>query len=330
VTLWTTISFWKIKANGIGVDLLLAVFYENLRMQVTRCFDIGGTKIVAADVTMDGKIYEIARVPTPTDSFTDFQQLLHDQCPDSSLPIGIAIAGVIEPDTGLINSANIPCLSGKKLSAELSDSLNREVYVVNDANAFALAQATFGKACNHNITLAIILGTGVGGGIVAKGKLLDGFGGTTGEWGHGPASTARTGAKLPSVHCQCGQMQCLDALGSARGLERLYTQICSEELACESVIEAWKNGNAPASEAVNVWLDIVGGALSGVVNFLGPSIVVVGGGLANAESLIRSLDQEIRSRCLANYKSPLLHTAVSGPEQGLLGAAIYCHAQSNP
>jgi len=298
-------------------------------MQVTRCFDIGGTKIVAADVTMDGKIHEKARLPTPTDSFTDFRQLLHDHCPDDSAPIGIAVAGVIQPETGLINSVNIPSLSGRKLSAELGHSLNRNVYVVNDANAFALAQAAFGKARNHNIVLAIILGTGVGGGIVARDTLLEGFGGTTGEWGHAPASTARTGAKLPSVLCQCGQMQCIDALGSARGLERLYMQICSEQLASERVIQAWNNGDATASEAVDVWLDIVGGALSGIVNLLGPSIVMVGGGLANAENLIRSLDQEVRSRCLANYKSPLLHTAVSGPEQGLLGAAIHCHTQSN-
>lgn len=299
-------------------------------MPVTRCFDIGGTKIVAADVTMDGNIYEKTRVPTPTDSFTDLLQLLHDQCPETKAPIGIAVAGVIQADTGLIKSVNIPCLSGRKLSTELSHSLNRKVYVINDANAFALAQAAFGKAHNHNIVLAIILGTGVGGGIVVGDKLLDGFGGTTGEWGHGPASTARTGAKLPPVLCQCGQMQCIDALGSARGLERLYTHISSERLACENVIEAWENGNAPASDAVDVWLDIVGGALSGVVNFLGPSIVMVGGGLANAENLIRSLDQEVRSRCLASHNSSLLQSAVSGPEQGLLGAAIHCHAQSNP
>ena len=299
-------------------------------MQVTRCFDIGGTKIVAADVTKDGRSVEIARTATPTNSFTDFSQALHAHCPDNNAPIGISVAGVIEPDTGLINSVNIPCLSGRKLGVELSHELNRDVYVVNDANAFALAEATFGKARNHKIVLAIILGTGVGGGIVAMNKLLDGFGGTTGEWGHGPASTARTGAKLPQVLCQCGQMQCIDSLGSARGLERLYTHICTEKSDSVQIIEAWENGTDSASEAVDVWLDIVGGALSNVVNFLGPSIVIVGGGLANADNLIKSLDQEVCSRSLANYKSPLLHTAINGPEQGLLGAAIHCQTQSKP
>jgi len=298
-------------------------------MHVTRCFDIGGTKIVAADVTQLGDRFERARVPTPTRSFTHFVQLLQTLCPDNKAPIGISVAGVIQPDTGLLNSANIPCLSGKMLSTELSEALNRNVHVVNDANAFALAEATFGKARKHNVVLAIILGTGVGGGIVIEGKLLDGTGGTTGEWGHGPASTARTGASLPKVNCQCGQMQCIDALGSARGLERLYTQICAAHLGCQQVIEAWVNGDKSASKAVDVWLDIVGGALANIVNFIGPSIVVVGGGLANAEKLISALDQEVGSRRLASHNAPLLHTAVNGPEQGLLGAAIHCHTLSN-
>lgn len=303
--------------------------YENLRMQLTRCFDIGGTKIVAADVTMEGSCFERTRVPTPTNSFTDFLQLLKAHCPDNTAPIGISVAGVIQPETGLINCANIPCLSGKLLGAELSHALNREVYVVNDANAFVLAEATFGKACNHDLVLAIILGTGVGGSIVINGRLLNSRVGTTGEWGHGPASTARTGASLPQLNCQCGQKQCIDALGSARGLERLYSHICAAHLNCEQVIEAWINGDESASSAVDVWLDIVGGALASIVNFLGPSIVIVGGGLANSEKLIDALDQEVGSRRLASHLPPLLHAAVNGPEQGLLGAAIHCHSQSN-
>jgi len=104
---------------------------------------------------------------------------------------------------------------------------------------------------------------------VINGRLLDGIGGTTGEWGHGPASTARTGASLPQVRCQCG---------------KLYAQISSSQLDCERVIDAWENGDEAATQTIDVWLDIVGGALANIVNFLGPSIVVVGGGLANAQN----------------------------------------------
>jgi len=295
-------------------------------MQLTRCFDIGGTKIVAADVNLNGESFEIARAPTPTNSFSNFLALLQEHCPTNTDPIGISIAGVIQPDNGRILCANIPCLSGKHLSCELSHSLNRDVHIVNDANAFALAEATFGTAKQHELVLAVILGTGVGGGIVVNGKLLDGFGGTTGEWGHGPASATRTGAALPQVICQCGQQQCIDVLGSARGLEHLYAQICSEQTDAKQVIDAWKQGDITASTSVDIWLDIVSGSLASIVNFLGPTIVVVGGGLANDSQLIDALDCEVRSRCLANYTSALLQRAVNGPEQGLVGAAVHCRS----
>jgi len=298
-------------------------------MHVARCFDIGGTKTVVADVNMNGECIEQARMPTPTKSFSDFLALIKAHCPNNTTPIGLSVAGVLQPDTGMITSANIPCLSGKQLSAELSKSLQREVYVVNDANAFALAEATFGIASQHYLVLAIILGTGVGGGIVANGKILNGIGGTTGEWGHGPASTARTGSVLPALQCQCGQMQCVEGLGGARGLERLYTHSSSKQLECKQIINAWEIGDKAASEAVDVWLDVVGGALANIVNFLDPSIVVVGGGLANAKNLIDSLDHEVRSRCLTMHKTPLLQAAINGPEQGLLGALINCQLQSN-
>lgn len=298
-------------------------------MQITRCFDIGGTKIVAADVNIEGKSVERARFATPIHSYTDFVHSLKSNCPGDAAPIGISIAGVIQPDTGLVNSVNIPCLSGKCLASELSQLLNRSVYIINDANAFALAEATFGEARDHEVVLGIILGTGVGGGIVINGRVLEGIGGTTGEWGHGPASAIRTGAVLPQTRCQCGQMQCIDALGSARGLETLYAHINSTQLGAEQVINAWENGDAKATQAIDVWLDIVGGALASAVNFLAPSIVVVGGGLANAKNLMLQLDKEVGARRLAAHTKPLLHTAISGPEQGLLGAAIYCHGQTS-
>jgi len=298
--------------------------------QHQRCFDIGGSKIVAADVSPTGAIDTLARVATPVNDFERFCQSISTLCADDSASVSISIAAVIHPATGKVNSANIPCISGRELARELSACLNRDVYVINDANAFALAEAGLGLAKSHNIVLAVVLGTGIGGGIVVNGRVLGGANGTAGEWGHSPASALRTGAELPRLVCNCNQTGCVDTLGGARGLERLYRHFGSTRSVgrdSHSIIKAWLDQEPLAMHVVDVWLDVVGSALASAVNLLGTSIVPVGGGLANSKQLIEALDREVRNRCLADFSEPLLYSAISGPEQGLLGAAIHARSQ---
>ena len=306
--------------------------------QAVRCFDIGGSKIVVADVLPTGEMEELGRVNTPVNDFEKFSQLLAMLCTADSSPISISIAGVIHPTSDKVNSANIPCISGRVLSRDLSANLNRPVYLINDANAFALAEAKLGQAKEHDIVMAVILGTGIGGGIVVNGHILNGADGTAGEWGHSAASAIRTGVELPKVACNCGQIACVDTLGGARGLERLYSYFGSNTMAADavkasktadshSIVRAWLNQEALAVHVIDVWLDVVGSALASAVNLLGTSIVAVGGGLANSKPLIEALDKEVRNRCLASFSVPILYSAVSGPEQGLAGAAIYVRSQ---
>jgi N-acetylglucosamine kinase len=304
--------------------------------KAVRCFDIGGSKIVAADVSATGKIDELSRVNTPINDFDKFCQSLALLCAADSSPISISMAGVTHPVTAKLKSANVPCVSGRALSDELSAYLERPVYVINDANAFALAEARLGQAKAHAVVMAVILGTGIGGGIVVNGDILSGADGTAGEWGHSAASAVRTGVELPKFMCNCGQLACVDTLGGARGLERLYRHFRSrspDPIAAtdgadsHSIIMAWLNEEALAVHVIDVWLDVVGSALAAAVNLLGTSIVAVGGGLANSKPLIRALDIEVRTRCLASFQEPLLYSAVSGPEQGLVGAAIHARSQ---
>ena len=303
--------------------------------QAVRCFDIGGSKIVAADVLASGEVDELGRVDTPVNDFGDFCQSVALLCAADSSPISISIAGVIHPLTAKVKSANIPCITGRALASELGAHLKRPVYVINDANAFALAEARLGQAKAHDVVMAVILGTGIGGGIVVNGHILNGADGTAGEWGHSAASAVRTGVELPRFSCNCGQLACVDTLGGARGLERLYRFFnshspdaldSSDKADSHTIVKAWLNEEALAMHVVDIWLDVVGSALAAAVNVLGASIVAVGGGLANSKPLIDALDIEVRNRCLASFPVPLLYGAVSGLEQGLVGAAI--HAQS--
>ncbi|MGQ7846232.1 ROK family protein [Granulosicoccus sp. 3-233] len=288
---------------------------------MTFCFDIGGSKIVAAHVDDQGRIEERGRRATPVDDPSRFFKALKALCPEGDEAVGIAIAGVIEPQSGQLTSANIPGISGLRLAEELQVRLRRPVFLLNDADAFALAEARWGAASGHASVMAIILGTGVGGAIVLNGRLHVGQAGLSGEWGHGPASAMRTGESLPILTCLCGQTGCVDTLGGARGLERLYLHAYRTSLDSVSIVNAWQSGDAMATRIVDLWLDIVGGALAAAVNLIGPSVVPVGGGLARSQELISALDQEVRRRSLVRQETSLLYPTASGPEQGLAGAA---------
>jgi N-acetylglucosamine kinase len=220
---------------------------------------------------------------------------------------------VVDPDTGRITVANIPCINGRSLAAELQMALGLPVLVLNDADCFALAEMAVGAARGHRNVFALILGSGVGGGLVIDGRVVLGAGGYAGEWGHGPV------IRDPVFACGCGQKGCLDTVGSARGIERLHQHLTGEVIGSVEVIRRWRAGEA--SPAVNLWLELVGGQLAMVLNVVGASVVPVGGGLANDRALIAALDRAVRSRILRRVDQPLVVVAEAGPDAGLIGAA---------
>lgn len=286
-------------------------------------FDIGGTKIAAAQVGADLTASEIGRVPTPTRDYDAFCAAIADLAGQSDEPIGISIAGVVDPRDGRLTVANIPCADGKPLAADLEASLGRRVRVLNDAKAFALAEATVGLGKGHASVFAVIIGTGIGGAFVLNGRLVMGATGSAGEWGHGPAAAARTGATLPIVRCGCGQPGCVDTLGGARGLERLHRHLSGIEADTPAILAAWQRGEPDAVRTLDVYLDIVGGALANTVNILDPDIVPIGGGLARNALLVAAIDAEVRARTLGRRATALCVPTETGPEKGLIGAAIH-------
>lgn len=286
-------------------------------------FDIGGTKIAAARVGADMTASEIGRVPTPVRDYDAFCAAIAELAGPGDDPIGISIAGVVDPRDGRLNVANIPCADGKPLAADLETSLGRRVRVLNDAKAFALAEATVGLGKGHASVFAVIIGTGIGGAFVLNGRLVMGSTGSAGEWGHGPAAATRTGAALPIVRCGCGQLGCVDTLGGARSLERLHRHLSGIEADSPTILAAWQQGEPDAVRTLDVYLDVVGGALANTVNILDPDIVPIGGGLARNTALVAAIDAEVRSRTLGQRATALCVPTETGPEKGLIGAAIH-------
>ncbi|ULB11035.1 ROK family protein [Cereibacter azotoformans] len=284
-------------------------------------FDIGGSRIRAARVFAPDHLEPLGELPMPP-SFPGFIRALGQLVPRASRTVAISIAGVIDPASGRLTSANLPAVNGRRLAGDLAAALGRPVWIGNDADCFVLTEARRGVARGHRNVFGIILGSGVGGGLVLDGALVAGAGGITGEWGHGPVLDQRPlGHDLPRLRCGCGQTGCLDTVGGARGIERLHLHLSGRGLDSREILSAWRAGEMAAAETVSVWLELVSGPLAVVLNVVGSSVVPVGGGLANDRDLVAALDRAVRQRLLRPTTEPVLRPAIH-PEPGLVGAAL--------
>ncbi len=292
------------------------------------CFDIGGSAIKGAVVHARDRIFPLPRRTTPLTDFRQFVQVLEsvlDEAGGHPECVAISITGVIDPETRRIKCANIPCIDGRELVTELQRALHLPVRIANDADCFALAEAGAGAGRGHRIVFGAILGTGVGGGLVVGGELINADGGFAGEWGHGPALAAEAGdppIAIPAYACGCGQRRCVDTVGGARGLERLHDTIHGKTMTSHEIIEAWLKGDAEAKRTVEVLVDLVSAPLAVVINTTGATIVPVGGGLSNVEPLLEEIDTAVRGRILRQFKRPLVVRGECRVEPGLIGAAL--------
>lgn len=269
-------------------------------------FDIGGTRIRAARVAA-GVVTRLGEVATPTDDATVFAAAMAGFL-QGATAVAVSIAGVVEPESGRITVANIPCLDGRPVAAALQAALGLPVLILNDADCFALAEARQGAGRGHASVFGIILGTGVGGGLVINGQLVTGAGGFAGEWGHGPIVCA------PVLPCGCGQVGCLDTVGGAKGMERLHHALSGEALSAPEIV-----ATRPATLAR--WLELVSGPLAMVLNVVGASVVPVGGGLSNDRELVAMLDRAVRAKVLRKTDASIVVPAECGADAGLIGAA---------
>lgn len=292
------------------------------------CFDIGGTTIKGAKAVAPDQVTPTRRVPTPLDDFDAFVTVLKSMIEEGDTPsegVAISTAGVIDPASGLAKIANIPCADGRPLRRDLEEALGLPVWIARDSACFSLAEAHFGAGRGHEAVFGIILGTGVGGCLVIDRKAYVGASGYAGEWGHGPVAATRVSATdviLPRFPCGCGQIGCIDAVGSARGMEKIHDALHKTKRTSAEIIEAWRSRDRDASLTIEVYLEILSGPLAMVINVTGPSIVPVGGGLSNSSELIERLDRETRRRMLSDPGRPLVVPGQCTVEPGLIGAAI--------
>jgi N-acetylglucosamine kinase len=280
-------------------------------------FDIGGSRIKAA--TWDGaRLETLGETATPLQDRQAFVAAIRGYADaQAAKRISIAIAGVVDPLTGIGKVANIPAIDGLALGSMLENATGLPVLVLNDADCFALAEARQGAGRGHGSVFGVILGSGVGGGLVVGGRVVTGAGGYAGEWGHGPVIRGEF-----AFPCGCGQVGCVDTVGSARGIERLHNARTGTNLQSKDIVANWQAGEAAAVATLEIWRDLISGPLAMVLNVVGAGVVPVGGGLSQASGLVEYLDEAVRARVLRATSSALLVPAECGADAGLLGAAM--------
>jgi N-acetylglucosamine kinase len=300
------------------------------------CIDIGGSFMKFALSPAPGVLVPLDRVATPADDWESFASAIaglldrHSGSAPAGAPLALSIAALVDPRDGVATSANIPCITGRRIALDLAALLGRPVVAANDADCLTLAEANEGAGRGHSVVFCAIMGTGIGGGLAIDGRLVRGAGGVAGEWGHGPilnTSIEIEGRTLhiPRFSCGCGQSGCVDTIGGARGIERLHGFLHGGDETSHGIIELWQAGDEKAKLTVAAYLELVADPLALVVNVTGASIVPVGGGLGSVTPLIEALDRAVRKRILNRFDRPLVVPAARQEDGGLVGAAVLGH-----
>jgi fructokinase len=252
--------------------------------------DLGGTKIEGVVLGRDGRELARERLATPVGTYEATIAAIQDlvtgleAAAGTRCTVGVATPGALSPATGLIKNANSTRLIGHPLDQDLTAALGRPVRVANDANCFAVSEATDGAAAGAAVVFGVILGTGVGGGIALNGRPLLGANAIAGEWGHNPLPIPADDER-PGPTCYCGRMGCIEAWLSGPAFERQYRALTGTDLRATDIANAAEAGSEVAASCMERYCERFARALAGVVNLIDPNVIVLGGGLSRIAAL---------------------------------------------
>jgi fructokinase len=289
--------------------------------------DLGGTKIEAAALDRAGTIVLRRRVATPAGDYRATIEAIVslvagiENAIETKCTVGIGIPGTIAPQTGLVKNANSTWLIGRPLSDDVEAALGRRVRFANDANCFALSEASDGAAAGCVSMFGVILGTGVGGGIVIGGQGLVGVNGIAGEWGHNPLPW-RMPEELPGPGCYCGRKGCIETFLSGPGLAADHRRHTGRDLTGPEIVAAAAEAGDPACQAtLQRYAERLARALASVINILDPEAIVLGGGLSAITGLYNEVPLLWRRFVFSDRVDTRLLPPVHGDASGVRGAA---------
>lgn len=288
--------------------------------------DLGGTKIELIALDAVGEEIWRRREATPRGDYRGTLEVMRQLVTRAeaelgeSGSVGIGTPGAVSRVTGRLKNANSVCLIGQPLAADLERLLKRPVRLANDADCFALSEASDGSAAGLSVVFGVILGTGVGGGIVVHGRLLQGPNAIAGEWGHNPLPWPRPD-EWPGPACYCGKQGCIETFVSGPGLERDYRRETGAALTAQAILALAEAGDAAAEAAFQRYEERLGRALGHVMNILDPDAIVLGGGMSNCVRLYANVPRLWGRHVFSDRVDTLLLPPRHGDSSGVRGAA---------
>ena len=282
--------------------------------------DLGGTKIEVVALDPAGGVRLRRRVAAPPDYggvIAAIAGLVAGAEAEigARASVGVGIPGSLSPVTGLVRGANSTWLNGGRLDKDLAAALGRDIRISNDANCLALSEAADGAGAGASSVFAVILGTGVGGGVVLGGRLVEGFNRIGGEWGHNPLPWM-TVEEFPGPCCWCGQRGCIEAFLSGPALAA-----DADGPGARDASGLPGRADAAARDALARHTDRLARSLACVVNLLDPEVIVLGGGLSNMAHLYHELPRLLPRHVFSDVVRTRIVPALHGDSSGVLGAA---------
>ena len=288
--------------------------------------DLGGTKIEACLLDARGEIVRRERRETPQGDYDATVRVIAALATEleahagEPATVGVGTPGSVSSLTGLMKNCNSIVLNGRALQHDLAVALGREVRIANDANCFALSEATDGAARDARCVFGVILGTGVGGGIVLDRRIWPGADGVAGEWGHNPLPWPRPG-EWPGPDCYCGRTGCIETLCSGPAIAREHGLRTGDEVTATEIGARSLAGDAEASATIELLVDRLARGLAHVINVLDPDAIVLGGGLSNLDRLYDDLPARLAAFVFSDTLRAALQRPVHGDSSGVRGAA---------
>jgi len=285
--------------------------------------DLGGTKIEGILLDQQNQVLERIRVPTQQENgyeaiLSRIVTLIKDiqSRSDQAASIGICTPGAIEPTEGVLKNSNTVCLNGKPLKNDLESALDCSIEMENDANCFALAEATLGAAKGYSTVFGVIMGSGVGGGIVFSQRIHRGRLFIAGEWGH-------ITLHPNGLNCYCGRQGCVEKYISGTALEMRWNELGGENLALDQIVSKF---DPLPDDRYRKWktefLDNFGRALATVINIVDPDAIVLGGGVSNIPFLYNEGSKIVQNNTFSTFSdTPILPNQL-GDSAGVFGAAL--------
>lgn len=289
--------------------------------------DMGGTKIEGIVIDKsNGNILSRTRVPTEGDGGYDHVlnqirtliSLLEKESGQKTERLGMCTPGTLDPTLHVMKNCNLTSLNGKNLKKDLENLMHKTFILSNDANCFALAETKMGiipdKCPDAKVVFGVILGTGVGGGIVVNGQIINGKHGIGGEWGHNFLETS-------GGICSCGRIGCVETVLSGPAVQRYYESLTHQSIPVKEILEKYRHHESAAVETFNRFFLFFGKAIAYVINILDPDAIVIGGGVGNIDEIYTlGVEKALPHVCNHSLETPFYKPKL-GDSAGVFGAA---------